>query len=162
MIKFIRDKKLSALKQFLTHLLICTGLYLYLYFFIAADSLLVFKSICMIVLALAYGVLLIRYFLYYLYNLKCRRALKAEVDEVGEFSYQVLIDEDDVTIFSGDKTYIYPWTGFTRFGVHEDTLYILNEVNEFDSLRWHQNEMDSEAFSTLLEVLQQKQIKRMF
>jgi hypothetical protein len=55
-----------------------------------------------------------------------------------------------------------PWTEFNQFGIHDDTLYVFNQVNRYDSLYWDKSEMGTNAFSALLELLNKKSIKQAF
>jgi hypothetical protein len=159
-----QDNQLLALRQFFVTLLVCIGLYLFLYFFTAADELIVLKAMGMITLALVCIILAVRYLLFRLDNLKSKRRLKAFLDSItaNQLSYSVQIDEEKLTIVSTERTYNLPWPEFSRFGIHNETLYVFNEVRGMDSLYWDRSEIGSEAFSALLELLQRKSIKQTF
>lgn len=164
LIKRGQDNQVLALRQVIVALLVCIGLYLLLYFLTAVDDLIILKAMGMITIALVCLILAIRYLLHRLDTLKSKRRLKAFLDSITEnqLSYSVQIDEEKVIIVSTERTYNLPWTEFTRYGIHNETLYVFNEVRGLDSLYWDRSEIGGEAFSALLELLKRKSIKQMF
>jgi hypothetical protein len=164
LVKRGQDNQLFALRQFFIALLLCIGLYLLLYFFTAADELIVLKAMGMITIALVCAILAIRYLFHRLNNLKSNRQLKVFLNSINsnQLNYSVHIDEEKLIIVLAEQTYDLPWTEFTCFGIHNETLYVFNEVRRMNSLYWDQTEIGSEAFSALLELLQRKKIKQIF
>ncbi|HEV7330672.1 MAG TPA: hypothetical protein VGN63_06510 [Flavisolibacter sp.] len=146
-------------------LLILTILYLLFYFLTAVNNFIVFKGVAMVMLALAWCVSAILFLLHITFGKRrekrrLQRFLTAFPD--AALRYSVQIDEEKVVIISTDETFEFPWTEFTAFGVHQETLYVFNTVNGIHSLYWDRSEIGSEAYTGLLEILEEKAIKRAF
>ena len=114
--------------------------------------------------ALAWCAFIILY-LFFLFNKRrnqwrLQQFLKSITDE--QLRYSVHIADEKVTIISNGNTYEFAWVEYNSFGIHQDTLYIFNEVNRMNTLYWNQNEMGGEAFLALRKLLEQKGIKQAF
>ena len=159
-----QDNKLYAIKKFLLVLIVSTGLFLLLYFLTDVNDFITLKIMSMTIIPLGWCVLIILYLFIPLGKQRNQRRLKQFLDSFTEeqLSYSVQIDEEKVAIISTNYAYELPWTEFNCFGIHNETLYVFNVVKGLNSLYWNQSEMGSEAFSALLELLQQKSIKRKF
>ena len=118
----------------------------------------------MLMIAFAWCFLPIRYLLFLFDNLKNKRRLRNFLDSIttDRLSYSVHIDEEKITTAAAEWTCHFPWTEFSQFGVHQETLYVFNDVRAIDSLYWDQNEIGNEAFSALLELVQSKTLKQTF
>lgn len=164
LVKRGQNNKQLVLKKFFNVLLVTTGLYLLLYFLTAANDLITLKVISIVMIALAWFTLVILYLFLGLSKRRRPRQLQEFLNSITDeqLNYSVHIDEEKVTITSSDNTYELPWTEFSRFGIHNETLYIFNEVKGINSLYWNRSERGSEVFSALLELLQRKTIKQAF
>lgn len=164
LVKRGKDNKLLAMKKFFVVLLATTGLYLSLYFLTASNDFVALKVVSVVMIALAWLVLAIIYLFLGLENLRSKRQLQQFLASISEnqLNYSVQIDEEKVAIVSPDYVYELPWTEFDCFGLHNETLYVFNEMERTKSLYWNQTEMGGDAFSALLELLQRKSIKRAF
>lgn len=80
----------------------------------------------------------------------------------AELSYSIQIDEEKLVIVSTNETHEFPWTAFTAFGVHPETLYVFNTVNGINSLDWDQSGRGSEAYTGLLEMLKKRSSGKRF
>lgn len=160
-----QDNERKTLGAVFILLLILTLLYLLFYFLTAVNAFIVFKGVAMVMLALVWCVSAILYLLHINFGKRrdkrrLRRFLTAFSD--AELRYSVQIDEEKVVVISTNETFEFPWTEFTAFGIHQETLYVFNTVKGIHSLYWDRSEIGSEAYTGLLEILQKKAIKRAF
>jgi len=159
-----QDNKRDALNKFFIGLLLATAVYALFYFLTAVNAYVIFKGVALFAIALAWCVLAILYPLSGLGKTKKRRRLQQFLDSISDaqLSYSVVIDDEKVVIGSNGQTQELPWTDFTHFGVHDETLYVYNAVKGINSLYWDKSEIGKEAYSALLEMLKKKAMRRRF
>ncbi len=160
-----QDSKRKTLTIAFGMLLLATALYLLFYFLTAVNEFIVFKGVAMFMIAMAWLASVVLYLLFLCFSKqRSKKRLQqflASFPE-AESSYSVQIDEEKVLIISSDETHEFPWTEFTAFGIHHETLYVFNTVNGINSLYWDQGEIGSEAYAALLGMLKKKAIRQAF
>jgi hypothetical protein len=152
------------LKKKFIGLVTATVLCLLLYFLTPTNNFIILKALSIVMVTLAWSAIIVFYLFFILSRQKRERQLQRFLNSTTDeqLSYLVSIDEEKVTIVSHDNTFEMPWTEFNQFGIHDDTLYVFNQVNRYDSLYWDKSEMGTNAFSALLELLNKKSIKQAF
>lgn len=159
-----QDGDRSAMKKYFVGLLIISGLYLLIYFLTPVDDFITFKVVVMVLVVLTWCTLVIVFLFYNLANLRRQWRLRRFLASITEkqLRYSVQIDDEKVAIFSPDFAYEFSWAEFGCYGIHNETLYVFNEVERSNSLYWNRSEMGGEAFAALLELLHSKSLKQVF
>jgi len=164
LIKRANNNSLLRLKSNFIGLLAATVLCLLLYFLTAVNNFITLKALSIVMVALSWFAMIIFYLFFILSKRKRERQLQRFLNSTTDeqLCYSVNIDEEKVTVVSKDQTNEFPWTEFNQFGIHDETLYVFNQVQRLHSLYWDRSEMGGEAFSALLELLHKKMIKQAF
>lgn len=161
-----RGKKNGILrvKKFFVRLLVATILYLLLYFLTSSEDFIILKGVGMMFIALAWLAFIVFTLFVLAGNLKTQRKFGSFLSSFPDehLNYSVQIDEEKIVVKSTGYTNELLWKEFHRYGIHQETLYVFNDIKGIDSLFLDQHEIGSEVYTTLLDLLQKKGLNRAF
>jgi hypothetical protein len=160
----LRKNKWQEALAFFIILIAASGLYVLFIFFSASNAFITAKVLGLVMLVLAWCFLVIKLVAFILDKRKSRVRLQNFLNETTDeqLRYTVLIDDNYVTIFSHENSLQMPWTEFTHYGIHNETLYVFNDARPIHTLYWDRSEMGDYEFDALLSLLQHKSRKRRF
>ncbi len=154
----------AKLKRLLVGMLLITGLYLFLYFFTAADDFIVVKGVGMLAIPLVWLYFMIIRLFVLSRERKHRKKLTLVLSSFNDeqLSYSVRITEEHIVTTFPTYTHEFLWTEFHRYGVHGETLYIAHTLDGIKSLFWDEGEIGKEPYTALLDLVQKKELKKVF
>lgn len=158
-----RSKRQDIL-AFSKFLLAASGLYLFFILFTSAKAFISIKVVSLALIILAWCYLGFKVIVFVYEKRENERRLQNFLSEItdDQLRYSVSIDDNHVTIFSNENSLQMPWTEFTHYGIHNETLYVFNHARPIHTLYWDRSEMGDFAFDALLSLVQQKSLKRRF
>lgn len=152
------------LKKFFRGLVLVTGIYLLFYFFVPASYFIIARAIGAGFIFVGWIVIILASIFVYFRSIKNKLWLNRFLNSINadQLNYDVQINDDCVKILFGENVTELPWTDFTWFGIHNDTIYVLNKVCASNSLYWDRDEMGNDNYAELIDLIKQKPIEQTF
>lgn len=152
------------LKKFFRGLVLLMVVYLLFYFFMPANYFIIARAIGAGFIFVGWIVMILTSIFVYFKRMKNQLWLKRFLNSINpdQLSYDVQINDECVKIIFGENVTELPWTDFTYFGIHNDTVYVLNKVCSSNSLYWDRDEMGNDNYVALVDLIKQKPMEQTF